>query len=93
MTLKQLRFLREIARQSLNMSKAAVVLHTTQPGVTRQIQDLERELDIALLVRRKNRVLGLTEAGEAVLASARRMLDEADNIRLIAADQIGRAHV
>ena len=86
MTLKQLRFLREIARQSLNMSKAAVVLHTTQPGVTRQIQDLERELDIELLVRRKNRVLGLTEAGEAVLASARRMLDEADN-------KIGRAHV
>lgn len=86
MTLKQLRFLREIARQSLNMSKAALALHTSQPGVTRQIQDLERELGIELLVRRKNRVLGLTEAGEAVLASARRMLDEADNIRLIAED-------
>jgi LysR family cys regulon transcriptional activator len=86
MTLKQLRFLREVARQSLNISSAAVVLHTSQPGVSRQLQELERELGVELLVRRKNRVLALTEAGEAVLLSARRMLDEADNIRLVAED-------
>lgn len=86
MTLKQLRFLREIERQSLNMSSAAVALHTSQPGVSRQLQELERELGVELLVRRKNRVLALTGAGHAVLASARRMLDEADNIRMIAED-------
>src|SRR4051812_13063264 len=86
MTLKQLKFLREIARQSLNMSSAALALHTSQPGVSRQMQELESELGVELLVRRKNRVLAMTEAGEAVLASARRMLDEADNIRLIAED-------
>ena len=86
MTLKQLRFLREIARQSLNMSSAALALHTSQPGVSRQLQELERELGVELLVRRKNRVLALTEAGQAVLVSARRMLDEADNIRLVAED-------
>ena len=84
MTLKQLRFLREIARQSLNISNAAVALHTSQPGVSRQLQDLEGELGVELLVRRKNRVLALTEAGHAVLAAAQRMLNEADNIRLIA---------
>ena len=86
MTLKQLRFLREVARQSLNISSAALALHTSQPGVSRQLQELERELGVELLVRRKNRVLALTEAGEAVLLSARRMLDEADNIRLVAED-------
>ncbi len=86
MTLKQLRFLREIARQSLNISSAALALHTSQPGVSRQLQELERELGVDLLVRRKNRVLALTAAGQAVLVSARRMLDEADNIRLIAED-------
>ena len=86
MTLKQLRFLREISRQSLNMSSAALALHTSQPGVSRQLQELERELGVELLVRRKNRVLALTDAGQAVLVSARRMLDEADNIRLIAED-------
>jgi LysR family cys regulon transcriptional activator len=84
MTLKQLRFLREIARQSLNISNAAVALHTSQPGVSRQLQELEGELGVELLVRRKNRVLALTDAGQAVLAAAQRMLNEADNIRLIA---------
>jgi LysR family transcriptional regulator, cys regulon transcriptional activator len=84
MTLQQLRFLREIARQSLNISSAASVLHTSQPGVSRQIQLLERELGVELLARRKNRVLGFTEAGRAILESAQRMLNEADNIRLIA---------
>ena len=52
MTLKQLRFLREVARQSLNISSAALALHTSQPGVSRQLQELERELGVELLVRR-----------------------------------------
>src|SRR5476651_2331476 len=86
MTLKQLRFLREIARQSLNMTSAALALHTSQPGVSRQLQDLERELGVELLVRRKNRVLALTDAGQQILVAARRMLTEADNIRRMAED-------
>jgi LysR family cys regulon transcriptional activator len=84
MTLQQLRFLREIARQSLNISNAAAVLHTSQPGVSRQIQLLERELGVQLLQRRKNRILGFTEPGREILQSAQRMLNEAENIRLIA---------
>ena len=74
MTLKQLMFLREIARQSLNMSSAALALHTSQPGISRQLQQLERELGVELLVRRKNRVLAFTEAGQSRLAAARRMM-------------------
>ena len=87
MTLKQLGFLREIARQSLNISSAAVALHTSQPGVSRQLQELERDLGVELLVRRKNRVLALTDAGHEILAAAQRMLNEADNIRRLAADR------
>jgi LysR family cys regulon transcriptional activator len=83
MTLKQLRYLREISRQSLNISAAAAALHTSQPGVSRQIQDLERELGVGLLMRRKNRVLGFTDTGRAVLDVAERMLGEAENIRRI----------
>src|ERR1043166_1445348 len=89
MTLKQLRVLREIARQSLNISSAASALHTSQPGVSRQIQLLEQELGVKLLVRRKNRVLAVTEIGRAVLDAAGRMLDEADNIGLMARDASG----
>lgn len=83
MTLKQLRYLREVSRQSLNMSAAAVALHTSQPGISRQIQELERELGVDLLMRRKNRVLGMTTAGHAVLDVAERMLGDAENIRRI----------
>jgi LysR family cys regulon transcriptional activator len=84
MTLKQLRILREIARQAHNLSGAAAALHTSQPGVSRQVQILERELGVELLVRRKNRITGLTEPGRAILAAAERAIGEADNIRLIA---------
>ena len=86
MTLKQLRILREIARQAHNLSGAAAALHTSQPGVSRQVQLLERELGVELLVRRKNRVTGLTEPGRAILAAAERAISEADNIRLIAGE-------
>ena len=86
MTLQQLRILREIARQGNNLSGAAAALHTSQPGVSRQMQQLERELGVELLARRKNRIVGLTEPGRAILAAAERTLGEAENIRLIAAE-------
>jgi LysR family cys regulon transcriptional activator len=89
MTLQQLRILREIARQSNNLSSAAAALHTSQPGVSRQVQLLERELGVQLLSRRKNRITGLTEPGRAVLAAAERALDETENIRRIAAEYGG----
>lgn len=86
MTLKQLRILREIARQSFNISAAAAALHTSQPGVSRQIQLLEQELGMDLLVRRTNRILDLTETGRTILQAAERLLNEMENIALIAAD-------
>lgn len=86
MTLKQITFLREIVRQSLNISAAAAVLDTSQPGVSRQIQELERELGTPLLVRTGNRVVAMTEVGTTVLAAAERLLNEVENIRLIAAE-------
>jgi LysR family cys regulon transcriptional activator len=84
MTLKQLRLLQEIARRSMNISQAAAALYTSQPGVSRQIQLLEAELGVDLLLRRKNRILALTEAGQRVLEAAQRLLNEAENIRRIA---------
>lgn len=86
MTLKQLTFLREVARQSLNMSKAAVVLYTSQPGISRQIQMLERELGVELLFRRRNKTLGFTEIGKLILEASQRMLTEVENIKVMAED-------
>ena len=88
MTLRQLALLREVARQSLNMSKAAAALHTSQPAISRQIQLLEEELGAKLLVRRRNRTLGFTDLGKAVLAKAQHVLNEADSIRSMAEDDV-----
>ena len=48
MTLKQLRYLCEIVRHELHLSRAAETLHTSQPGVSKQIQLLERELGLTI---------------------------------------------
>lgn len=84
MTLQQLRFLREVVRQSFNITAAAAALNTSQPGVSRHVRQLEQELGMTLLVRQKSRIVGLTEVGEAVLRSAMRLLNEAENISAIA---------
>ena len=43
MKLQQLRYLTEIARRGLNVSEAAEALHTSQPGVSKQLRALEQD--------------------------------------------------
>lgn len=81
MTLQQLRFLCEIVHQGLRLSQAAAVLHTSQPGVSKQIQLLERELGLVIFRRKRNRILALTEAGKEIVRFADRALREVQNIR------------
>ena len=68
MTLQQLRYFREIARQDLNISKAAAVLHITQPGLSRQLRLLEQELGVELFVRNRTRLVRLSDAGSEIVA-------------------------
>src|ERR1700748_328343 len=91
MTLLQLRILREIERQALSISAAAKALHTSQPGVSRQIQMLERDLGVPLLVRQKNRIVAFSPAGRSILAVAKSLLNQAGNIELIAQEAKGRS--
>ncbi|MDP2242264.1 MAG: LysR substrate-binding domain-containing protein [Burkholderiales bacterium] len=81
MKLQQLRYLCEIVDRGLNVSRAAASLHTSQPGVSKQIRLLEEELGSAVLERRATRVTGLTATGRAILPAARRMLLEAENLQ------------
>ena len=74
MKLQQLRFLTEVARRGLNVSEAAEVLHTSQPGVSKQIRALEEELGIQVFVRHGKRLVEVTEPGKAVIAIAERIL-------------------
>jgi LysR family transcriptional regulator, cys regulon transcriptional activator len=86
MKLQQLRYLSEVARRDLSVSAAAEALHTSQPGVSRQIKELEGELGVEIFVRHGKRLVGLTEPGGAVLAIAERMLAEAANLKRAGAE-------
>ncbi|MCW5599249.1 MAG: HTH-type transcriptional regulator CysB [Nitrosomonas sp.] len=83
MRLQQLRYLSEIVRQNLNLSKAAERLHTSQPGISRQIQLLEEELGVTIFVRNGKRIVKLTPPGQAIVDIAEKMLRDADNLKQI----------
>jgi LysR family cys regulon transcriptional activator len=81
MKLQQLRYLTEVVRRGLNVSEAAAALHTSQPGISKQIRALEDELGIQVFVRHGKRLVSLTEPGKAAVDIAERVLSEAQNLR------------
>jgi LysR family transcriptional regulator, cys regulon transcriptional activator len=81
MNFQQLRSVREAARCGFNLTEVARVLHTSQPGVSRQIRELEDELGIELFVRAGKRLTALTEMGELVLPMVENMLTDSENLR------------
>ena len=89
MTLTQLRYLIAIADSGLNITTAADRVHATQPGVSKQLKQLEDELGFQLFSRRGKSLHAITPAGQQVLQRARIIATEAANIRVIAADLRG----
>ncbi|HVC17460.1 MAG TPA: LysR substrate-binding domain-containing protein [Rhodanobacter sp.] len=92
MTLVQLRYLIAIADSGLNITLAAERVHATQPGLSKQLRQLEDELGFQLFVRKGKSLDAITHAGEQVIERARAILTEAANIRAIAADLRHEAH-
>ena len=89
MTLTQLRYLVAIADCGLNITQAAERLHATQPGLSRQLKQLEDELGFQLFVRKGRSLDSVAPAGVRVIEHARRVLDEVGNIRSYAANARG----
>lgn len=83
MNLQQLRYVHEVARHGLNVSEAAEALFTSQPGVSKQIRQLESELGVEIFVRHGKRLVEITEPGRAVLEIVGRMLRDMDNLRQV----------
>lgn len=88
MKLRQLQCLCAVVDAGFNISRAAAVLHATQPAISKQLQQFEEELGLDLLLRQGGRPVALTEAGEQTLGWARRALQCAENIRSLARDTI-----
>ncbi|MCX8145325.1 MAG: CysB family HTH-type transcriptional regulator [Azovibrio sp.] len=89
MKLQQLRYIVEVARRGLNVSEAAEALYTSQPGVSKQIKLLEDELGVTIFERSGKRFTGITEPGRAIIASAERILLEAENLKRLGRDFAG----
>ena len=86
MNLQQLRYLCAIVDHGLNVSDAAEALHTSQPGISKQVRQLEDEIGVRVFVRQGKRLASLTPAGEAVIATARRALKEVGNLKAVGAE-------
>jgi len=83
MSLQQLRYVREVARRGLNVSEAAAALHTSQPGVSKQIRSLEEELGTPIFVRQGRRFTAVTDAGREIVATIDRILAEVANLKTV----------
>ena len=78
MELRTLRYFLAAAREE-NITKAAEMLHVTQPTLSRQIMDLERELGVTLMQRGKNG-LKLTDDGIFFRQRAEEIVELADRL-------------
>lgn len=83
MNLHQFRFVQEAARRNLNLTETAKALHTSQPGVSKAIIELEEELGIEIFARHGKRLKRITEPGQHVLQSIEVILREVGNLRKI----------
>lgn len=86
MNFQQLRAVREAVRRGFNLTEAAAALHTSQPGVSRQIRELEDELGVAIFLRAGKRLTGLTAAGATMLPLVEALLLDAQNLQRAGAD-------
>src|SRR5205085_1559246 len=82
MKLHQLRYLAAVAQCGLNITAAAQKLHTSQPGVSKQIKLLEDELGFQIFVREGRNLTRITPAGQQVIDRALRILALAHGGRL-----------
>ncbi len=97
MNLHQFRYVQQAVRSQLNLTEAAKVLHTSQPGVSKAILDLEEELGVDIFVRHGKRLRSVTEPGTHVIRAIDNILMEVGNLKRIgdtfSAQQTGRLSI
>jgi LysR family transcriptional regulator, cys regulon transcriptional activator len=83
MNLHQFRFIQEAVRHNLNLTETAKALHTSQPGVSKAILELEQELGVDIFARHGKRLKRVTEPGQHVMRSIDLILREVNNLKRI----------
>jgi DNA-binding transcriptional LysR family regulator len=78
MNIHHLEYFLEVVRQG-SFSKAAAILHITQPSISKMIQNLEEDLGVTLIYRNAKQI-ELTDAGHAVLKQAQQIVTLFQNL-------------
>ncbi len=95
MELRQLRYFLAVG-EALSFTKAAAQIRVAQPWLSRQVQDLEDEIGVAL-VRRGPRGVTLTAEGKLLLNEVRELLkhagDSVEKVRALARGEYGELHI
>ncbi len=86
MTLIQLKYLLGVVDNGLNITAAADRLFTSQPGVSKQLRQLEQEVGVQIFSRKGKALVGVTPAGSTIVDYARKILRDVDNIRSVGQD-------
>jgi len=81
MTLKQLKYLLGVVDNGLNITSAADRLYTSQPGISKQLRQLEREIGVTIFSRKGKSLVALTPAGQTIVQLARKITRDVENIR------------
>jgi len=82
-TLIQLNYLLGVVDNGLSMTAAAERLHTSQPGISKQLRALEQEVGVQLFIRKGKSLVGMTPDGARIVDYARQIVSDVENIRSI----------
>lgn len=88
MNLQQLRYLKAITDNGLNISAASKALFTSQPGISKQIGLLEKELGVRIFERKGKSLSGVTKHGKDIIDEAKKAVFIEEKIRSIALAQV-----
>jgi LysR family cys regulon transcriptional activator len=82
--LHELRSVRAVVQTGFRVTAAGEAVHASQPGISRHLQQIEQSLGVDLFERRKNRLVGLTVAGQSLVPMINRALDQLEGLQRIA---------
>lgn len=86
MTLIQLKYLLGVVDNGLNITAAAERLYTSQPGISKQLRQLEQEVGVQIFSRKGKALVGVTPVGTTIVDYARKIMRDVENIRSVGQD-------
>jgi len=86
MTLIQLKYLLGVVDNGLNITAAAERLYTSQPGISKQLRQLEQEVGVQIFSRKGKALVGITPAGTTIVDYARKIMRDVENIQSVGKD-------